>query len=103
MTSSSNSTRSPSLLTELPAQFASLCAELEEEFQPKCVIERTYVHDIAHNIFETQCLRGYKMSILNNSRLAALRGILEQLLHRRDFDGYNGHESSRRKSRARLV
>jgi hypothetical protein len=83
----SNASRSPSLLTtESPAQFASLCAELEEEIQPKGVIERTYVHEIAHNIFKTECLRGYKMSILNNSRLAALQKILEQLLCHPDYD-----------------
>jgi hypothetical protein len=67
-------------------QFASLCGELEHEIQPKGPIERAYVHDIATLICESQCLRRYKTIIINNSRLAALRGILEQLLCHRDYD-----------------
>jgi hypothetical protein len=81
-----SNTRSPSLLTESPAQFASLCAELEEDIQPKGIIERTYVHDIANLILESRCLRRYKTAIINNSRLAALQKILEQLLCHPDYD-----------------
>jgi hypothetical protein len=76
----------PLLSAESQDQFASLCGELEQEIQPKGVIERTYVHDIATLIWEILRLRRYKTVIINNSRLAALQGILEQLLGRRDYD-----------------
>jgi hypothetical protein len=88
MTSSAkqNSGLPPLLVTESQDQFASLCGELEQEIQPKGVIERTYVHDIASLICESQRLRCYKTVIVNNSRLAALRRILEQLLCHPDTD-----------------
>jgi hypothetical protein len=40
----------------------------------------------------SQRLRSYKNITINNSRLAALRSIVQQLLCRRDFDGYDDHE-----------
>ena len=80
------------LISESQDEFASLCAELEEEIQPKGVIERTYVYDIANNIWETLRLRRYKTIIIDNSRLAALRGILEQLLRRQDFGDYDDYK-----------
>ena len=60
--------------------------------QPKGAIERTYVRDVATLICESQRLRSYKNITINNSRLAALRSIVQQLLCRRDFDGYDDHE-----------
>jgi len=80
------------LISESQDEFASLCAELEEEIQPKGVIERTYVYDIANNIWETLRLRRYKTIIIDNSRLAALRRILEQLLRRQDFGDYDDYK-----------
>jgi hypothetical protein len=76
----------PLLITESQDEFASLYAELEQEIQPNGVIERTYVQDIANNIWETLRLRRYKTVIINNSRLAALRRILQQLLCHPDTD-----------------
>jgi hypothetical protein len=76
----------PLLNTESQDEFASLCAELEQEIQPNGVIERTYVHDIATLIWEILRLRRYKAVIINNSRVAALQRILEQLLCHPDYD-----------------
>ena len=84
----------PLLITESQDQFASLCEELEQEIQPKGVIERTYVHDIASIIWEIQRFRRFQAVMINSSRLAALRRILEQMLRRRDFDGYDDHEQA---------
>ena len=38
------------LIAESQDQFAELCGDLEQEIQPKGVIERTYVRDIANII-----------------------------------------------------
>lgn len=84
----------PLLLTESQEEFASLCAELEQEIQPNGAIERTYVLDIANSIWETLRLRRYKTIIINNSCLAALRRILKQLLHRQDYNDYENHEDA---------
>jgi hypothetical protein len=70
----------PLLITESQDQFASLCEELEQEIQPKGVIERTYVHDIASIICEIQRFRRFQTVIINSSRFAALQNILKQLL-----------------------
>jgi hypothetical protein len=84
----------PLLLKESQDGFASFCLELKQDIKPRGVVERTYVHDIASDIWETQRLRRYKTVIINNSRLAALRKILEQLLYRRDYNGYEKHEQA---------
>jgi hypothetical protein len=75
--------RSSSVLlsSESQDEFASLCADLEQDLQPKGVIERNYVRDFANITWEIQRLGRYKTSIINNSRLAALQGILKQLLY----------------------
>jgi hypothetical protein len=84
----------PLLITESQEEFASLCSELEQEIKPKGIIERRYVHDIAYLIWEFQRLLCYKIVIINNSRFAALRKILEQLLSRQDYNGYEEHEKA---------
>jgi hypothetical protein len=76
----------PLLITESRDQFASLCEELEQEIQPKGVIERTYVHDIATLIWEILRLRRYKTIMIDNHRRDALRGVLVQLLCDDDYD-----------------
>jgi hypothetical protein len=82
----------PLLSAESADEFASLRKELKNEIQPEGAIEQMYVDDFATLIWEILRLRRYKTVIINNSRLAALRGILEQLLCRRDFDHLYDHE-----------
>jgi hypothetical protein len=76
----------PLLNTESQDQFASLYAELEQDIQPTGVVERIYVFDIANIVWEILRLRRYKIAIINTSRLAALQGILEQLLCPGDYE-----------------
>jgi hypothetical protein len=76
----------PLLITESREQFASLCRELEQEIEPKNVIEQTFVHDIACITWDILRFRRYKTSIINSSRLAALRGILEQLVPDQEYE-----------------
>jgi len=83
----------PLLINESVDEFAALRKELKNEIQPEGVIEQMYVDDFAVLIWEILRLRRYKTVIINNSRLAALRGILEQLLCRPDFD-VDGHEKA---------
>lgn len=74
---------SPYLLTtESQDEFASLCEELEQELQPRGVIERMYVQDVAYLIWDILRLRRSKTTIINTALLAALRGILKQLQKR---------------------
>ena len=82
----------PLLGAESANEFASLRKELRNEIKPEGVIEQMYVDEFATHIWEIRCLRRYKMSILSNSRLAALQGILQQLLYRRDYDRSSDHE-----------
>jgi hypothetical protein len=70
----------PLLITESQEDFASLSAALVEEIKPLSVVERIYVADFAAIVWEILRLRRYKTDIINNARLAALRGILKQLL-----------------------
>jgi hypothetical protein len=76
----------PLLINESADEFASLRKGLKSEIKPEGVIEQMYVDDFATLIWEILRLRRYKTMIINNSRLAALRGILKQLLCRRDYD-----------------
>jgi hypothetical protein len=82
----------PLLITESADEFASLRKALKSEIKPEGAIEQMYVDDFATLIWEIRRLRRYKTFIINNGRLAALRGILEQLLCRRDYDGTYDHE-----------
>jgi hypothetical protein len=73
------------LIAESKDQFAALYGDLEQEIQPKGVIERTYVHDIANIIWEIQRLRKFKTAIINSARRPALQAILRQILAPLDF------------------
>ena len=84
----------PLLITESQDRFASLYAELEQDIQPKGPIERTYVFDIANITWDIERYRRYKTVIINNSWIAALQGILEQILCRQNFDGEDDHEET---------
>src|SRR5947207_6682686 len=68
------------LIAESADEFALLRDGLYEEIQPKGIIEQTYVDDFAVLVWESLRYRRYKTAMINNSRLAALKGILEQLL-----------------------
>jgi hypothetical protein len=70
----------PLLINESADEFASLRKALKNEIQPEGAIEQMYVDDFATLIWEILRLRRYKTVIINNSRLAALQKILEQLL-----------------------
>jgi hypothetical protein len=76
----------PLLITESADEFASLRKELKNEIQPEGAIEQMYLDDFATLIWEILRLRRYKTVIIDNSRLAALRRILLQLLFDRDYD-----------------
>jgi hypothetical protein len=76
----------PLLSGESADAFASLLADLKSEIRPEGPIEQMYVNEIATLIWESLRLRRYKTVIINNSRLAALQNILEQLLCRPDYD-----------------
>jgi hypothetical protein len=82
------------LASESQDEFASLCSELKRDVEPQDVIERTYVHEIACYIWEAQRLRRFKTVIINNSRRAAMQGILEQLLDPDDFEFSNQIEQA---------
>jgi hypothetical protein len=83
------------LLGAEPAnEFASLRKELKNEINPEGVIEQMYVDEFATHIWEIRGLRRYKMSILSSSRLAALQGILQQLLDHRDFEYAKDHRQA---------
>lgn len=76
----------PLLSAESADEFASLRKELKNEIHPEGPIEQLYVDDFATLIWEIWRLRRYKTVIINNSRLAALQKILEELLCRPDYD-----------------
>jgi hypothetical protein len=82
----------PLLSAKSADEFASLRKEFKNEIQPEGPIEQMYVDDFTELIFEIRRLRRYKNITINNSRLAALQKILEQLLCRRDFDGLYDHD-----------
>jgi hypothetical protein len=90
----------PLLNTESQAKFAALYKELEDELQPKGVIERIYVQDIACITWEVQRLRSCISHIVNQFRLSALKKLLRQLLCRQDFeDSYKRDEAAERLAR----
>jgi hypothetical protein len=76
----------PLLSAESADAFASLRKALSHEIQPEGAIEQLYVDDFAALIWEILRLRRYKTAIINSSRLAALQGILMQLLYSGDFE-----------------
>jgi len=82
----------PLLVTESSDEFASLCEQVNDEIEPTGFIERMYVGDIIALTWDILRLRRSKTGIINGAFLAALQGILEQLLCRRDYEGVYDHE-----------
>jgi hypothetical protein len=70
----------PSLLmTESAEDFASLTALLVQEIKPRGIIERIYVADIAHHVWEILRLRRCKAVIVNTAFKEALLDLLDRL------------------------
>jgi hypothetical protein len=84
----------PVLINESADEFASMCEQVNQEIKPAGFIERIYADDVIALTWDILRLRRCKTGIINGAFLAALRGILEQLLWRRDFDGYDDHEKT---------
>jgi hypothetical protein len=72
----------PLLSAESADEFASLRKQLENEVVVRGPIEQIYLDDFATLIWEIWRVRRFKAAIINNSRLAALQKILEQLIER---------------------
>ena len=76
----------PLLNTESINEFESLRNELRIEIKPEGPIEQMYVDDFAVLLWEILRFRRYKVVIMKDARLAALQGILEQLLSDQDYE-----------------
>jgi hypothetical protein len=78
--------RSPGclLITESPDEFEMRRKELCEEVQPKGVIERNYVDDIAYLTWDILRFRRWKADIINTALVDALAGLLTHLQPRPD-------------------
>jgi hypothetical protein len=76
----------PLLNTESVNEFESLRNELRIEIKPEGPIEQMYVDDFAALLWEILRFRRFKVVTMNNARLAALQGILEQLLSDQDYE-----------------
>jgi hypothetical protein len=87
--------RSPCLtITEPADEFASMCEQVNQAIEPAGVIERMYAEDVIALTWEILRWRRSKAGIINGAFLAALQGLLEQLLNRRDFDPAFDHEEA---------
>jgi hypothetical protein len=84
----------PLLSAESADEFASLRKAFKDEIQPEGPIENMYLDDFAELIFEIRRLRRYMTAIVNCSRLAALQGLLQQLLDSREFEFPYLHEQT---------
>jgi len=91
----SNALRSSSLLISKSSdEFASMCEQVNQEIKPTGFIERMYAEDVIALTWDIRRLRRSKTGIINGAFLAALQGILEQLLCPRDFDARFQHEQA---------
>jgi hypothetical protein len=71
--------RPPLLTTESEKDFACLSAALEQDIEPRGVVERMYVADIAALVWEILRFRRCKVAIVNAAFRDALYRILEDL------------------------
>jgi hypothetical protein len=78
-------------ITESSDELAAMCEQVNQEIKPTGFIERIYVADVVALTWDILRLRRCKTGIINGAFLAALQRILEQLLCRRDFDGFDDH------------
>jgi hypothetical protein len=72
----------PLLRTESEEEFDALHKALEQEIEPRGIIEQMYVADICHIIWESLRLHRNKAIIINIAYRAALEHILTRLLHK---------------------
>ena len=79
-------------ITESSDELAALCQQVDDEIEPTGFIERMYAGDIIALAWDILRLRRAKTGIINAAFLAALQGILEQLLPRDNDEGINDHE-----------
>ena len=68
------------LVTESAAEFEKLRDELLQDIQPQDAIERRYAEDVAYLTWEVRRYRAAKAGIINAALVAALCGILNQVL-----------------------
>jgi hypothetical protein len=73
------------LFGESAEEFANLRAELMREIEPKGVIERIFVNDLALLVFDIVRFRRFHTDIILKARPAALSTILLQLLAKINF------------------
>jgi len=70
----------PTLLrTESKQEWSELVRELMEEIQPQSRIEREYVNDIAHLMWEIMRYRRFKATMINNGFRHALKTTLRSI------------------------
>src|SRR5262245_41836834 len=81
----------PLLNSEPRSEFEQLRRELEQEINPRGIIEKQLVADLAYLMWEIARLRRAKAAILNTARRIALQRILDQLMN--GIDDFSGeHE-----------
>jgi hypothetical protein len=70
----------PLLVTESRDEFNRICDTLNDQIEPRGIIEQMYVEDIAYLVWEIVRLRRGKAAIVNSAFRAALTEIITQLL-----------------------
>ncbi len=70
----------PLLVTESRDEFNRICDTLNDQIEPRGIIEQMYVEDIAYLVWEIVRLRRSKAAIVNTAFRAALTEIITQLL-----------------------
>ena len=70
----------PLLITESAQEFDCIRDALDQELQPRGIIEQMYVADIAHLAWEIVRLRRCKAGIINSAFCTALKQLLMQFL-----------------------
>src|SRR5689334_14589991 len=66
----------PLLLTELEDEFNAMRTELKRDVKPQKTIERMYVDDIAHLVWEILRYRRLKVALLNSAYRTAMFELL---------------------------
>jgi len=69
-----------------------MCEQVNQDIKPTGFIERMYAEDVIALTWDIRRLRRSKTGIINSTFLAALQGILLQLLCPRDFELRFQHE-----------
>jgi hypothetical protein len=75
---------SPVLITESAEQFADLHGQLEQEIEPRGIVERMFVSDIATLTWEILRLQRCKTAIINMEFIEALKILLLRLMSEHD-------------------